>query len=153
MRIARLHLGLRQAMIFATLLACGAFAVWPLDATHVQTPVISPPEVATKQVAALDLAAFRVPLWVAEPAPPPPPEPVVAVTPPPPLNLQLLAIVREGQVYKAAVYDPDLDRILVVAAGEKVGTRSVQRVDKATMTLRDETGERVLLLKAGGEGT
>lgn len=144
--------GGRAAMI-AALLACAGFAFWPLKATRVVPPVIARPAAAKKQVAALDLAAFRVPLWVADPAPPAPPVAAAPAPPPPPLKIQLLAIIHEGELYKAAVYDPDSDRILVVAAGEKIGTRNVDKVDKTSLTLRDGAAQRVLALKAGGEGS
>jgi hypothetical protein len=102
-------------------------------------------------VVALDQAAFRVPIWVAEAAPPTPP-PAIATPPPPPLKLQLLAIVKEGETYKAAVYDPDSDRLLVLGAGDRVGVRTVNAVSRSSVTLRDETGTRTLALKdAKGE--
>lgn len=136
--------------MIAVLMACAGFAAWPLEATRVASPVIKQPEPAKKQLASLDLAAFRIPLWVAEPAPPAPATPPTPTPPPSQLKLQLLAIIHEGEVCKAAVYDPDLDRILVVAAGEKIGSRSVDKVDKTALTLRDDTGIRVLALKTGG---
>ena len=66
---------------------------------------------------------------------------------PPPVRLQLLAIIREEDLFRAAVYDPDSDRILVVAAGQRVGTQLVDQVDKSSLTLRDERGARVLALQ------
>lgn len=143
----------RRAAIFAAPLACAAFAAWPLEPTHLTPTAITQPETAKRQVASLDLAAFRIPLWVAEPAPPAPSAPLAPAAPPPPLKLRLLAIIHEGEIYKAAVYDPDSDKILVVAAGEKIGIRNVDKVDKSTLTLQDHTGKRVLALKAGGQGS
>ncbi len=144
----------RRAFVIAGLVLCATFAAWPVAVSHPNTtaPIITEPESTKKQVAALDLAAFRLPLWVADPAPAPPPAPAAPAAPPPPLKIQLLAIIHEGEVYKAAVYDPDSDRILVVAAGEKIGARRVDKIDKATLTIRDDTGKRVLALKSGGEG-
>lgn len=136
--------------LIAVLLACAGFAVWPIKTSPVVSPVVAQPETTKAQIAALDLAAFRVPLWVADPAPPAPAAANAPAPPPSPLKLQLLAIIHEGEVYKAAVYDPDSDRILVVAAGEKIGARRVDMVDETTLTLRDDTGRRVLALKAGG---
>jgi hypothetical protein len=114
-------------------------------------PTIDQAPPAKRTLAALDLAAFRTPIWVAEPTPPPPAAPAQPPPPPPPLKIQLLAIIREGDTaYRAAVYDPDTDQILVVAAGEKLGLRTVEQVDKSSLTLRDETGKRTLALKEGG---
>lgn len=140
----------RTAFAVTVLFACAAFAFWPLRPIGINTPVIERTQSPAKQVVALDTAAFRAPIWVAEPPPPPPPAPIATPPPPPPLRLQLLAIIRESDAYKAAIYDPDTDRILVVAAGEKLGTRTVERVDKATLMLRDQAGMRVLALKEGG---
>lgn len=140
-----------RILMAGSVLASGAaFALWPVAPTRISPPVFETTTSEPKKpVAALDLAAFRTPIWVAEP---PPPAPVVQapVPPPPPLKLQLLAIVREADTYKAAVYDPETDRILVVAAGEKLGTRTVEQVDRSSLTLRDDTGKRVLALKEGG---
>jgi hypothetical protein len=141
---------MKRFLLIGAPLAAAAFAVWPVRQAKVQTPAIERAELRTKQIVGVDLAAFRVPIWVAEPLPPPPSPPAPAPAPPPPLKLQLLAIISEAEGYKAAVYDPDRDRILVVSAGEKLGIRTVEHVDKATMTIRDDTGKRVLALKESG---
>jgi hypothetical protein len=65
----------------------------------------------------------------------------------PPLKLQLLAILKDNGVFKAAVYDPDTDKILVVAAGEKIGSRTVDRVVASGATIRDALGARTLALR------
>ncbi len=144
---------LRHRILFISAVAASAaFAFWPMTPAAIMTPTIDQSPAAPKQVAALDLAAFRTPIWIAEPRPPAPTPPAAAPPPPPPLKLQLLAIIAEsnGGAYKAALYDPDTDRILVVAAGERVGTRTVEQVDKTTLTLRDGDGPRVLALKESG---
>jgi hypothetical protein len=63
-----------------------------------------------------------------------------------------LAIIRDSDsgVYTAAVYDPDTDRVQVVAAGERLGIRTVEQVDRSSLTLRDAAGTRTLALKDGG---
>lgn len=145
----------RLLAMLALIGACASFAAWPVSVSPPpeSAPDLSEKEPAKKQTLALDLAAFRVPLWVADPAPPPPPVAAAPPSPPSPLKLQLLAIIHESDVYKAAVYDPDSDRILVVAAGERIGGRSVDKIDKASLTLRDDTGKRVLALRPAGEGS
>lgn len=143
----------RPALACVVLAAAAAFALWPVASPRIETPVIDSSRSETmRTLASLDLAAFRTPIWVAEP-PPPAPIVQVPVPPPPPVKFQLLAIIREQgpePVYKAAVYDPDTDRILVVAAGEKLGHRTVDQVDRTSLTLRDDTGKRTLALKERG---
>jgi hypothetical protein len=113
-------------------------------------PAALAPTTPTLTIASLDVAAFRAPLWVAPPAPVAPPPPAA---PPPPLKLQLLAVVHEGEVFKAMLYDPDSDKILVVAEGEALGTgeagggSKVERVTAAGVQIRDGTGLRTLALR------
>jgi hypothetical protein len=71
----------------------------------------------------------------------------VPPAPLPPLKIQLLAILKENGVFKAAVYDPDTDKILVVAAGEKIGSRTVDSIAGSGITLKDGQGVRTLALK------
>jgi hypothetical protein len=123
-----------------------------LTAAHVEVPSIEAPAIEPSRRAslpALDLAAFRAPLWVAQPPPPPPPAPAPA---PPPLRLQLVAIVQEHAVYKAALYDPDQDRLLIVGTGESVAGRMVEQVAAGTVTIRDHGLARMLSLKSEGGG-
>ena len=137
-------------LFICLVLSAGIFAFRPIPHREVATPRIEVAPLAKPTIAALDLAAFRTPIWIAEP---PPPAPVAAAPPPPPpppLKLQLLAIIREDNTHKAAVYDPDTDRLLVVSAGEKLGLRTVEQVDATSLTLRDDTGQRVLALKTEG---
>ena len=98
-------------------------------------------------VAALDTEAFRAPLWVAPPAPPAAPAQAAAA---PPLKLQLLAVVQEEGVYKAMLYDPDTDKLLVVGEGEQVGGRRVEKVTAAGVQIRDGGALRTLALRSDG---
>lgn len=132
---------------------CAAWAVWP---TFVQAALVLPQQSAAEggrpaiTLAALDLDAFRVPVWV---APTPPPAPEKPAPPLPPLKLQLLAIIREGEVYKAALYDPDADKVLVVAAGETLGAgRAVEAVTATAVSVRDAGGRGVRTLALRDEG-
>lgn len=143
---------------------CGAcaggalvYALAPLNRPAVDAPALDAPSpgVVPPRVAALDVDAFRAPIWVADPPPPPPPPPTAPSTSPPPLRLQLLAIVRDAgdpPVYRATLYDPDTDRLLVVAAGDKVGARTVERVDAEGVGLADASGPRSLLLREATTG-
>jgi hypothetical protein len=145
---------LRPGHAIAGLAAVGSavFAAWPMKPRPFKAPAIERADAPKRTVAALDLAAFRAPIWVAEPPPPPPPAPPAPAPAPPPLKIQLLAIIRDSDsgVYAAAVYDPDTDRVLVVAAGERLGVRTVEQVDRSSLTLRDAAGTRTLALKDGG---
>jgi len=97
---------------------------------------------------AFNADAFKVTLWT--PTPVPPPAPVVAQKPPsPPLRLQLIGITRDTPtdggppVLRAAMYDPESDRMLIVAAGEKITTT------KASYTVASLTADTIEL--ADGE--
>ena len=112
-----------------------------------------PPGTPARQSVVLDVAAFGAPLWVAPPPPPPPPKEAPPPPPPPPLRLQLLAVIQEGPgVRTAMLYDPDTDALLIVAAGERIGGRSVEAVTDDGVTIRDRAGVRSLSLTTEGSG-
>ncbi len=96
---------------------------------------------------ALDLTAFRAPLWVAPPAPPPPPAPVPTKPPPPPLKWQLLAIEHDERGDSALLYDPDADTMLRVRPGESVGDRAIEKITTAGVEIRDAGALRTLALR------
>jgi hypothetical protein len=135
-------------------------AVWSFAPTKSQ--VIEPSQAADgthdapPALAALDRDAFRAPLWVAPPAPPAPP---VASAPPPPLKLQLLAVVHEGGergnggVYKAMLYDPDSDKILVAGDGETVLGKKIEKVTGSGVQIRDGANLRTLALRTDQPGS
>lgn len=130
----------------AALAACAAWAFRPLHhnlplaARETELAAATEPSPAPP----LDLAAFRVPLWVAPPAPPPAP---AAAPPPPPLRLQLIAIARDNGMLRASVYDADTDTILVVAAGDRIVGRLVERVTEADIAFLDRGQSRALSLR------
>ena len=99
----------------------------------------------------LDVKAFETPVWTiaAAPqplAPPPPPPPA-----PPPLKLQLIGIIKEAEAYKAVIYDPDTNKLFVVASGEAAARgHTVDRVIADSITIKDGTLVRTLALKTGG---
>jgi hypothetical protein len=118
----------------------------------VQVPSIAPPMAesppAERSLPPLDLAAFHAPLWV---VPPPPPPPAAPAPPPPPLKLQLIAIVREGEGYKAALYDPDQDKLFIVGTGERIAGRIIEEVRAGDLTIQDHGISRTLALKSEGQ--
>jgi hypothetical protein len=140
----------RGARWLLLLLPLGA-AVWalmPLYAPVIEAGGIEAPKPKAEPIAlvSLDSEAFRAPLWV---APPPLPPPAPPAPPPPPLRLQLLAVVHEDGVYKAMLYDPDADKILVAAAGDSPAGKKVEQVTANSVKIRDATGVRTLALKEG----
>jgi len=150
--MTRPRYGPRLILPVAAAAGAAVFGLWPIQSQSTSGPELERiPEPAARTVATLDLSAFRAPIWVAEPLPPTPSAPAPAPLPPPPLKIQLLAIIREAEPdsYKAAVYDPDTDRVLIVAAGERLGLRTIEQVDKTSLTLSDQSGKRVLALKDG----
>lgn len=147
----RRHIG--RALALVCVAACAVWAFMPLGPTQVEVPQVSDSAAATPPPApqALDLAAFQVPLWV---APAPAPQAVVEAPPPPPppLKWQLLAIVREDIGYKALVYDPESDRLLVLKEGDAPGPQRVERVTARTMDVREGVGVRTLALREASPG-
>jgi hypothetical protein len=137
--------------------ACGLWAFMPLGPANVNVPEVGVTAAAGTGPtrSSLDLAAFNAPLWVA----PAPPSPVVVEAPPappPPLKWQLLAIVREDAGYRALVYDPDADRLLVLREGDESGSQRVEHVTATTLDVRDGgvggAGVRTLALREGMSG-
>lgn len=132
----------------------GAF--WPLPPIKIALPepVEQATPASTGAIASLNVAAFDLPLWivaatpVAEEKPTAPPAPL----PPPPLRIQLLGITRGGTpdapAYKATIYDPDSDRIIIIAGGDTVGGRTVKSIstDRIAFALGQQV--QTLLLRA-----
>ena len=140
---------MRLVLLWAPVLACAAWALRPLGAPPrvPASPIATPAAHDGPAQPALDTAAFRAPLWVTPPAPPPPPGPT---PPPPPLRLQLIAILKEGAEYRAALYDPDADALTVVGAGDTIAGRTVERIGAADLSLKDHGLTRTLSLRTDG---
>lgn len=138
-------------------LAAGAWAVWPPSSIPVQTVQLRAGVPAPKlaKTPGIDLAAFNAPIW----NPTPPPKPPVPL---PPLRLQLIAITREiapdgAERFRAAVYDPEINELAQVIAGERVAGREVLRVTATELEVSDTAGSRKLVLDTlstgpGGSG-
>jgi hypothetical protein len=141
------------------LISATVWALAPLESPDIARPVSarSPDDSPSASVSspALDQSAFRVPLWIAQVTTSPAAvEPVIAAPPRPPLRLQLLAIIRDEATatYRAMVYDPDTDRVLVGSVGERFIDQTIASVDAGSLRLRDDSGgeDRVLALKTAG---
>lgn len=151
------------------------YAVWPVSVTPI--PGLSALNRQDRSAASaqihedpFNVAAFDAPIWLqppppptpeiaAKPAPPPPP----SLPPPAPLKLELLGIIREGDSYRAVIYDPDTDKVAVLAAGDTLAGRTVGKVTADAVAIKDGVGTRTLTLKnaappgsgtppAGGDG-
>lgn len=143
-------------------LVAGA-AWWGLGPVHLPFSVpdpVSPTSAATGptptpteqfELAAWDILAFKTPIWVAAPEAPPEPAAVTVALPPPPppRNLQLLAIVRQDDRYRAVLYDQDLDRLFTVSTGEALSGRTVLEIDRLSITLGDGPALTRLVLDPG----
>jgi hypothetical protein len=140
---------MRTTSVLLTVMLAGAgwWALAPasIPASAPEAPNAPAPQ-ETPALTALDAETFRAPLWVAPPAP----AAAAVQAAPPPLKLQLLAIVRETESFKAMLYDPDTDKLLVVAEGEQVGGRRVERVTASGVQIRDGSGLRTLALRSDG---
>lgn len=133
-------------------LACAAWAAWPLSEQRIEVaPISGPmPRAVAMDTIALDLAPFHAPLWVAPPAPPPSP---VAAAPPPPLRLHLIAILRGSgpeRPYRAALYDPESDKLIFVGPGDSIDGRTIERVGASELSLLDHGVTRTLSLNTEG---
>lgn len=136
------------AAAIATIALAAWWALKPLP--EVALPAASPGPARTTTTSdsaaqtAMDTSGFSVPLWVAPPAPPPAPVAEPPPPPPPPLRLRLIAIVREPGVSGAApvasvlLYDPDADRLLSLAEGDRLGDgRTITRITESAVQVRE----------------
>ena len=137
------------AVCMLAILISALFAAWRVTKPTMEAPSITVAAAGAAEpgVAPLDTSVFRTPLWVAPPAPPPGP---VAAAPPPPLRLQLVAILRDKGEYRAALYDPDADKLVVVGPGDIIAGRTIERVGAADLSLRDNGLSRTLSLRTDG---
>lgn len=87
----------------------------------------------------LDPSAFTAKLWNPPPPPPEVPEEVTVqrTVPRKPLRLQLVGIIDDGQTLRAAVYDPDTDRLLILASGDRVHQHTITSITAGAVMLVD----------------
>lgn len=147
------------ALAVLSLAACAAWALRPLGPARADTPEIvamPPGDLPGSARLALDVTAFSTPLWIAPPPPPASPSTAAALPPPapppPPLRWQLLAIVRHEGAYRAFIYDPDADKLLVLGEGDQSGARRVTSVLPASVDVRDGAVHRTLALREPNPG-
>jgi hypothetical protein len=146
----------------AIVAGCGWWSLMPQVARDMVSTSINLKATDSNETAAstveeeIDPQVFTVKLW--NPSPPPPP-----ATPAPetlaakpelakPLRLQLIGIITEGSgsdggTHRAAVYDPDTDRLLIVASGDRIAEHTITEVTSNTVELSDGRNTRTLSLK------
>ena len=140
-------------------LACGGvtlagivWAVWPMGTPRIDAPTLQVANAAPAEVPLppLDVKAFSTPVWTIAAAPPSPAPPPSPPPPPPPLKLQLIGIIKEEAIYKAVLYDPDTNKLWVVASGQNAAGHKIDRVAPDAITIKDGPLVRMLALKSGG---
>ncbi len=140
------------------LIALGGAALWafaPLASHEAPASGWEPPEPAQlvpgQHRPAIDRSAFTAAIW----------NPVVArdalqqsqaaaAEQARPLRIQLIAIIDEGDGrFRAAIYDEERDRLLIVASGDRVGGHTVTSVAAGGVELTDGRSARRLALREG----
>ena len=155
--IARLHRSITRLQWTAGVLAVatGVWAFWPQAVAPIAVAKVDDHAPASHKpvtpAVRSDFLALK--LWT-PPAPPAEAAKPAAPTPRPPLKLQLVGITREsGQgegTVRAALYDPETDKLLIVASGEKVGVFTVTSLTNDEIGLADNQGVRMLSLRDDG---
>ena len=137
----------------ALAVVAGVWALWPQETPTLQLAKVEnasgaahqPPSPAVRS----DFLALK--LWT---PPPPPVETHKPAAPAPrlPLKLQLVGITRESGegTLRAALYDPETDKLLIVTSGERAGVFTVASLTKDEIGLMDEQGVRILSLRDDG---
>lgn len=139
-----------QRVGLGAVLLAALWTFWPLGRAAVPTPDLSvdspdPPPRSDSFAP----AAFDTPLWTIVPPPTPPP-PAPSPAPPPPLKLQLLGITLDPAtpgVYRAVLFDPDANQVVIVAGGDHVAGRAVTAVEANAVKLSVGDHVRTLSLR------
>ncbi|MBK7406243.1 MAG: hypothetical protein IPJ41_16965 [Phycisphaerales bacterium] len=129
----RAALGLGGIAVAASL----TWALWPLPAAPTFDTSLAPPapvEHEEQGAMGFDRSAFAARIWNPRPAPEAAPPVAAAPKPAPPPRLQLIGIVHDtaengSPLIRAALYDPDTDRLHIVASGERIGAVTITLVD------------------------
>ena len=101
----------------------------------------SPPRVGgVEAFEPLDRTAFAAAIWNPPAAPERPPGTIEKATPVPPPRLQLIGIVHDTDedgavLLRAALYDPDTDKLHLVASGELIGAVTVASIESGVVSL------------------
>lgn len=104
----------------------------------------------------LDRAAFAAAIWNPPAAPERPAARVERTPPAPPPRLQLIGIVHDTDedgtaLLRAALYDPDTDKLHLVASGERVGAVTVASIESGVVSLESAGRTNRLALREEGD--
>jgi hypothetical protein len=143
----------------STLIVVGLWALRPLEQSKPielpsggrGSPINQDPQTNTPPI---DAGIFAVNLWNLPPAlSATSAESTLPSPPAKPLNVQLIGIITEDGVAKAALYDADNDRLLIVDDGQTIGDRTLRIVEadslggSAGVEINDGLTKQVLLLR------
>ncbi|MCC7389642.1 MAG: hypothetical protein IT431_12835 [Phycisphaerales bacterium] len=128
------------AVAAPALLAAALWAAWPLPHLPNPDPAPGAPDHPTNhptdaaEPPPFDRQAFAAAIWNPPPQPERPAELAAAPAPPPLPRLQLIGIAHDAgpdglPVLRAALYNPDTDRLHILAAGERIGTVTILAVE------------------------
>ena len=128
-------------------IGCGVWALAPLDAIGVSAPDLQPTSMpqptSEEQERPFDQRAFAIKLWR---VPAKPVEVAQSAEPPKASNLQLIGIINENGVHRAAIYDVEADRLLILASGDHIGKYSITSVTPKSVELSDGRATQTLKL-------
>lgn len=131
----------------AALVPVAYWALRPLPKASAPVPALPTlsAESSPAEEQRIDPSVFAVTLWSPRPPAPTTPPAVRAdpsPAPAPPLKLQLIGIVAEPAIseseppqFRAALYDPETDRLYLVAPGEHVGIHRIGEITAHSVTV------------------
>lgn len=104
----------------------------------------------------LDRTAFAAAIWNPPATPERPAATAEKATPVPPPRLQLIGIVHDTDengavLLRAALYDPDTDKLHLVASGERVGAVTVASIESGVVSLESAGRTTRLALREEGD--
>ncbi|MFG0243483.1 MAG: hypothetical protein ACF8R9_11925 [Phycisphaerales bacterium JB054] len=136
-----------------------AWGLRPLPAMPALDPELnapSPHDSGSDTIEPLDRTAFAAAIWNPPAAPERPAATVERTTPVPPPKLQLIGIVHDTDedgavLLRAALYDPDTDKLHLVASGERVGAVTVASIERGVVSLESAGRTSRLALREEGD--
>jgi len=131
---------------------CATWAIAPLHTTPPNVPHIEAPlrinQSQPTSKAEIDRRVFAAKLWNPPPPTPAPAEAAVKPTPEArPLNMQLIGIIEENGARRAAVYDADVDCLIILANGDHIHEQTVTNISFRGIELSDGHVQRKLVLR------
>lgn len=155
MRTARIVTGVIWGVGVPCVVACGLWGLRSAPSEQRLMPALelpqSPGELPEQGRRAIDREAFAARIWnppvgsrAADPS-----ASGVSEHPKAP-KVQLIAIINEGNgLLRAAIYDVESDRILIVAAGDRIAGHTVTQVEAKAVEISNGASATRLLLREG----